>query len=302
MDTADAAPAGLDVASLRQLVLFEIGGRPLRLADLIDSGLEAGPSLASLPREIGEALAEYRYARDLVSAEECEQWLARHGLVYADLIAHVERRLGLRSADDVRDGVVDVLLGDDYIERLRRFAHDVAFAHAQQVLPPAGHCIDRAQRIQWRAQAERWCRERASAAQRAGASARAQRAYTEVHYLEAEFDSLDAAREAWCCVRGDGMALTAVAHEGGFPWRRVETRWNRLPPILAEALSHLALGEVSAVLSEGARHRLIQLEHRRLAALDDPLVLAAVELSLREQWLDPLACQHIAHYPSLLQR
>ena len=45
------------------------------------------------PAAVEAATNEFRYARDLVSAEECEGWLAARGLTFADLTACVTRRL-----------------------------------------------------------------------------------------------------------------------------------------------------------------------------------------------------------------
>ena len=111
----------------------------------------AAAGLAPDPAAIEAATAAFRYARDLVSAEECERWLNQRGLSFAELTASVTRRLqaGLATAEesaapDERAGEdgeqearfrTDALLADEFTGWARGLAWRLALAQEQDALP-----------------------------------------------------------------------------------------------------------------------------------------------------------------------
>ncbi len=66
--------------------------------------------------EIESAADEFRYARDLITAEETESWLSRRGLDFDALLQFVERRLARRWTALRRDLRVDDYPTDDDVE------------------------------------------------------------------------------------------------------------------------------------------------------------------------------------------
>jgi hypothetical protein len=285
-----------DTELLLHRELFSARGRAFYVKDLLEAGivhvLENGSSASSVE--------EFRYARDLVSAEECEAWLEGRGLEYSDLVGHFERTLANEVISTGRAHVVAVLLSDNYVDHLRRFAHAIAFAVDMDIFPPAQVLVDQGQVGGWYSQAIAWCRIQAPPFLHARAQARARRDLTTIHFIDAELHTADAAQEAILCIRQDEQDLLAVARMFHFPNRIIEARAGSLAGPLFEVLNRMEPLDAEHWLDEtGARH-VLQLLARRVPLISDPAVQVAIDAHLAQCLLDPLACRHIATFPSLL--
>jgi hypothetical protein len=281
------------------------------------------------PAAVEAATNEFRYARDLVSAEECEDWLAARGLTFADLTACVTRRLqaemaaqrdGLSSpsasvedassanageATAAADGKVrapgpidltrfrtDALLADEFTGWARGLAWRLALACERQALPPA----DADPATQWAALEEPF--------QSAGAALatpeRRRRELTarrldllRVAVTAAEFADLAAAREACLCAREDGLALAEVARANSLPFTEWEAFLSDLSPDWQRALMSTALGDATPPLTEGENAVVLQLRGKREPSPDDAAVAQRLDAAVRRQHFGELEARHI---------
>ena len=121
---------------------FQVG----RAARLAASAEACGRSPAA--GAVEAATDAFRFARDLVSAEECDRWLAQRGLSFEDLTASVTRRLRAELAPedeapnppepDAWDATrfrTDALLADEFTGWARGLGWRVALACEQGALP-----------------------------------------------------------------------------------------------------------------------------------------------------------------------
>ena len=183
------------------------------------------------PEEVRAAATSFRYARNLLSAEEFEGWLSRWHLDLNDWTGHLRRAL---SAAKFEGQAVDIPTAEDpgssaaiavdaicsgMLEReAARLAVNAALPAGA---PPTGG--DRGQTIaQMIAAADEARRELAAAAdveREIGARALD---WTRIAVELLELDDADTAREVALCVRVDGRPLGEVADEIGVPVERRE--------------------------------------------------------------------------------
>lgn len=253
------------------------------------------------PDAVEQAVEAFRYERDLVSAEECERWLAARGLAPADLIESFTRRwLAERS-----EVVASSSGGGPPEAWLRRDALlDVAFdrwacALAARVATAAE------QRLGWDACTVRaaWCELEAAhrtVTARWLTSECRQRAlagewlrFTRVEFTYAEFDSEGAAREAVLCAREDRLPLARVAEENGFPCRRAQEFLSGLAPSWAELLTGAQPGDLLLPPARQGDHVVLEFQARVEPTLTDSVVRGRIDEVLREQGLRECESRHI---------
>jgi hypothetical protein len=112
----------------RALVVFSAGGREFRVGDVLSIlPTDAAPATQE-PRasDVDTALAAFRYQRDLISAEECEAWLAQRGLAYGDLADSLARRVAGGATADVDSAEIDALLSEAFDTQARELAAHAA--------------------------------------------------------------------------------------------------------------------------------------------------------------------------------
>lgn len=284
------------MADRRAMAVFRAGGRAFTAGDVLDTA-----PVAPVPGTAEElvddaaleaAIAEYRYARDLVSAQECEAWLASRGLAYADLVDHLRRCLGASGATaDAQDPLVDALLDPAFDRHARELARLAALACEH------GEALDelelRSAWPRWNALAENWLQARIDAGARRRELEAQAPAWTRLRALLVEFDDAAAAREARLCVEADGEDLAGLARAQGLAWRELDTRADELAPALARALAHAPVGSLQSAQLEDGRHCLLRLSSRVPPQLADPAIAARIDAALRARALDALVCRHV---------
>lgn len=259
--------------SLSDEVVFTIGSVRYRLPDIVHAarvwgdlaGLEEAvregmacvnhaAQEGSLPTdvEVEAAASDFRYARDLVAADEMHAWLDHWGLDVEAWTAYLERRLlRQRWADEV----ADILL-----------RHPVSQAEIAEAIHAEGICSGEygrvAQKLAARLAACEWAREEGGLAESdtavdepvlarldaaverlrehvlTPAAIRAEVAARHLDWVRVDgqyvaFPDLPRAREAVLCVREDGRTLSQVAadaqtvlHPARFYLEDVEPAWR----------------------------------------------------------------------------
>lgn len=250
---------------------------------------------------VDEAVSVYRYARDLVSGEECEAWLTERGLTFDDLAACVTRRLqaqiaapprAIETSLDETHFRRDALLAEEFNAWGHRFArHLAAVVEVAGALPASGEVAAHWPRLQatYAATAERAAtqegRQRVLGQQRMR--------LLRLAYELAEFDSLDAAREAMLCAREDNAPLSDIAAANGFPCRTLESFVGDLPPSWVELLAGTRVGEPVIPPPTNHAHLVLSIARRSEPTLADAAVCARIDHALVEQQFRALEGRHI---------
>ena len=107
------------------------------------------------------------------------------------------------------------------------------------------------------------------------------------------FDNADAAREAACCVREDGMTLSEVAIESRLSVRDTRELLERLEPELREAVLGASVDQLIGPLSVGSRCEVAWVVGKAAADLSDPLVRARAEEAVVEQMVSQAVLSHV---------
>lgn len=268
------------------------------------------------PAQLEASVEAFRYARDLISGEECERWLEARGLAFEHLVAERTRRLlaelaetgvpgepecagdgeTAADADDENnddDGLrADALLSDEFNRWARALARRVA------VSIESGQDVDSGPAL-----ADQWPRLEAALAAATGlviTPERRQRALvierlalTRVRFERAEFDSEAAVREAILCASEDGAPLREVAAANGFPCAMGECFLGEVTAAWADLLTSARVGEVASPGSSDGTFVVLSVLDRRAPTLDDPEVVKRIDASLVEQRLRELEARHI---------
>ena len=161
------------IASLEGKVVFHCGDRPFTVRDLIDAAHFRGEvepvwrdllrlvaaerkadaaELALDEEAIDAAADQFRYQRDLITAEETEQWLAERGLNLNDFSAHFVRHHWGQYWDEVEPEEVDYLVAPNELRELLT---------SELIL--SGELDQMAQRMSWRAAAQGAAKDRPAA-------------------------------------------------------------------------------------------------------------------------------------------
>jgi hypothetical protein len=107
--------------------------------------------------------------------------------------------------------------------------------------------------------------------------------WTRVDLERVAFETADAAREAACCVRDDGLTLSEVAIESRQPVRDTRDLLERLDPTLRDAVLSAGVDELVGPVAVGARHEVVWVVGKRPADLADPIVRARAETAVIDQ-------------------
>jgi hypothetical protein len=107
--------------------------------------------------------------------------------------------------------------------------------------------------------------------------------WTRVDLERLSFESADAAREAACCVREDGLTLSEVAIESRQPMRDTRDLLERLDPGLRNAVLGAGVDELAGPVVVGSRHEVVWVVGKRPADLADPIVRARAESAVVDQ-------------------
>jgi len=262
----------------------------------------------SLDAIVEAAGDEFRYDRDLLTADEMEQWLESRGLTARTWLEAVRRRVlrerwageaaGLvaryaPSADDVETALAADLVCSDVHAAL---AHELAEVAAAAVAAPAGEAPagDRLEAL----------RDAAARFRRGAVTDEALRKEIAMHQMDwvkidcraVEFALEAEAREAALCLREDGMPLEDVARDahvgvGVLSFYLEEVSGDDRSRFLA---SHA--GDVVGPIPVDDVHVLYRVDRKVMPGPEDPGVVAravelvaaravSVEVQRRVQWL-----------------
>lgn len=270
--------------------------------------------------EVEEAATAFRYARDLLTSEETEAWLADAGLTletWSEVLARDLLRARLAEQPDALPAPGALPEDDELIAAeglcsgmFAVFAHTLAermalAATASGAVDTAGVAADvadaRRRHAAWLAaldggEVDRRLAHLAAADRAAGAVARDAAVETalaqhldrfrlewmRVDLERLSFGTAEAAREAAWCVREDGLTLSEVAMESRQPVQDVRALLDTLEAPLRDAVLSARLEEVVGPVDVGGRFDVALVVGKGPATLADPLVRARAERSVIE--------------------
>jgi hypothetical protein len=117
--------------------------------------------------------------------------------------------------------------------------------------------------------------------------------WTRVDLERVSFETADAAREATCCVRDDGLTLSEVAIELRQPVRDTCDLLERLDPTLRDAVLSAGVDELVGPVAVGRRHEVVRVAGKRPADLADPIVRARAEAAVIDQKVARAILSHV---------
>ncbi len=281
-----------------------------------------------------QAMSEqFRYERELITAEETERWLEDRGLTLDDFNAHVLRNywadtvgeslepepLDYRSApDELWDLLVTELLLSSDLDRLaRQLSWRFAAVHVQRDRPMSSEDEHRPDAVRTPDDVEGWMAGRGPDSRWLEELGRLEAAYRreyeslmtperlerslvsmrmDVGRVELEIvgvDSIDAVREVVMCVREDGMSMSDVASEGRYPYERVAIVFEDLPLAIQQRVLRAAPGELLEPLPHDDGFQVYRLRERTEPDLQNDDVRERVERRLLEHHFSELAASSV---------
>ncbi len=108
-----------------------------------------------------------------------------------------------------------------------------------------------------------------------------------------EVDSRDAAREAFLCVRDDGMTMEEVAMEGRYPFHREEMVLEDIAPEMQPQFLSVTPGKVMEPMDVGGAHRLCRVVAKHEPNPEDAAVHRRIEQRLLERHFADAVLQHV---------
>lgn len=118
-------------------------------------------------------------------------------------------------------------------------------------------------------------------------------AWTRVDLERLAFASVEAAREAACCVRCEQRSLTDVAIAARQPVRDTSERLERLDPALHDAVLSAGPGDLVGPIAVASRHEVVCVVAKKLPQLSDPTVHARAAEAVVEQMLTRAMQAHV---------
>jgi hypothetical protein len=251
-------------------------------------------------RELEAAAADFRYARDLVSQEEMEAWLARWSLSIEDWTEYLARLLLRRRwAAELEATVRAYPVDPDEIEAVI----EAEAICAGTIAGLAGKLAGRAAAFE-RVRADGWrpatgaredesgwleaidqsfdvFRERTLTPAALEDRIAAHRLdWVLVEGVAVTFPTVEAAREAALCGRDDGMAMEEVADAAGVPVETVRWYLQEIDPAQRGPFLGAAVGDVLGPLPVDDRFLVMQVRDKVLPSLANPGVWRRAEESV----------------------
>lgn len=272
---------------------------------------------------------QWRYERDLITAEETERWLEERGLTLEEFNDYFVRRYwkdalpgnvepaasNVRSSAELQEMLrAELLLSGEFDRLAVQLAWRVAAvsatpdaAAAELVEKQRRRFVSAMEKLALLGLNERWFEEmlkleavfqRECDAVLTGESRVRMLGFlrmflTRLDLEVIDFDSRDAAREAALCVREDGTSMAEVASDGRYPHRRFEILVEDLPPGVQQTYLCAAPGEVLGPFERGDGFQLSQLVRKIEPDLGDGEVRSRVERQLLERHFSELAGKHV---------
>lgn len=117
--------------------------------------------------------------------------------------------------------------------------------------------------------------------------------WTRVDLEGMSFDSADAAREAACCVREDGLTLSEVAIASRQPVRDTRDLLEQLDPNLRHAVLGADVDELVGPIAIGTRHEVVWVVGKKPGDLGDPIVRSRAERAVVDQMVTRAILRHV---------
>jgi hypothetical protein len=288
---------------------------------------------------VGQLANDYRYQRDLTSAEDCERWLAARGLGTDDFHGHFIRRYWgqqladkATSADDFHGNetpersrlfCVDLLMSDEFDRMARQLAWRVALA-CEQMAEKSGHeasprgmspCVaadgKSGTRLvpitpEWLEEIQRLELAFQAQCQRllTDENRRRRVASLRLPLLQFELEVLEleaegAAREAFLCVSHDGMSPAEVAAQGNYPLQQARMFLEELPAEWQNALLSAPPGTVLPPFPRGDGFQVCFLKAKQDPTLEDKQVKRRVDDAILHQHFMDLEARHVQWHIAL---
>jgi hypothetical protein len=108
-----------------------------------------------------------------------------------------------------------------------------------------------------------------------------------------EFESRDAAKEALFCVREDGMSMEQVAHEGRYPYRRLNFLLEDIPIDTQQRFLCVSAGQVLKPIERGDGFELCRIVKKIEPHLEDPRVKSRIDQRLLDRHFSELVSKHV---------
>lgn len=282
------------------------------------------PSDPSLEPRVVKASEAFRYAHDLITAEETEAWLRARGMTVQEFAAWFH----LREAAETNDGAA---YSDEFVERLppllrihlwmtdameqlseelrrRICAATVLDEESGNIVPPPSTSPHPARREELFLGIQRdpaWIEEmdRAETAYRTLQSRILTKesrekllrsfplAYTRVEISSLEVDSEGAAREFFLATQTEGIPLSELAAEMGFRIEHSELWLDGVEEPLRQKLNSAAEGQTLAPAVAGNGFRIVQVIRKMSPDLSDPELRRRVDRRLTDGYFSELTAR-----------
>jgi hypothetical protein len=308
-----------------------------RLIELIEIG-KKNSEFQEIDEAVLQAQSEqWRYDRDLITAEEVERWLRDRGLSLEEFSAYFVRNTGKKSirggtqpvaidylaaSRELRDLLrIELLLSGEFdrmaIQLSWRFAASCPKDHVPSHLIEAeracflelaglhagslpGWLASFGRNQQW---LDEMCElEAAFRQQREGLSTPSMRERTltalrlpllrlELELIE--LDSIEAAREAFLCVRDDGAPMEEVARNGRYPYRKAAMFLEDLSTDAQHKVLSAVPGDVLDPINQEDGYQVWHLIRKIEPSLADDEVRHRIERRIIESHFSELAGRHV---------
>ena len=255
------------------------------------------------------ASEEFRSERDLITAEETEQWLDQRGLTLEEFGDYFVRHQGEETLDpgdghpamtyadapeEMHDLLrIDLLISGEFDRLSERLAWRFAARDAGQNAPasPPLDWLEELREVEaaYHKQSALVLDDRS---REDGLQAlRLPLTRLEIEILELE--SADAAHEALLCLREDGESMADVARDGRYPLRSREVRVDEVAEEVRSPLLSASIGEVLGPFSHGDEFLIYRLLRKIEPQLVDEAVAVLVDQYVVERHFTELAAKYI---------
>ena len=306
--------------SLLRQVVFSVGDEQYRWEDVVLAARHWGDwdrlkektaeGIACLRRleeedvslteeEVESAANEFRYARDLVSAEEMEEWLARRSLTAEAWMEYIRSSL-LRdklssqtsepvaqdppSPEEMDRRILAEAVFSGELDRLARRLAGLAALDASETQPgpeteaPREATRPRENRLEDLEDSFRRVREKALTSGAIESAIRSsQTEWTRLACKHISFPREEMAREAVMCIREDGTRITLVSGETQIPVLREEIYVENLEPEMRDRFLGARAGDLLGPFTSGGEFHLYLVLDKVLPSPADPAIVARAQ-------------------------
>jgi hypothetical protein len=303
-----------------QIPVFAAGARTINARDVITAALLRGELDAAIVAARAPANGDvqalcdaWRYERDLITAEETERWLEARGLTLEQFDEFILRRskgfnetLDLTDPQDREKLRIELLFSGEFDQLASRLSwRFAAWLEApaepreedrRTAQPPAQWGCDERWLDEILAVEAAWQREvdaLLTPTALAQTLAALRLPLTRLEFEALDLESLDAAREAFLCVREDGLSIAEVARDGGYTHSRIDALLEELSEECQQHFLSAIPGAVLPPLVHGDGFQLCQLIKKSEPELADARIRARAEQHLTTQHFSELASRHI---------